>query len=268
MQSGMENRTLSTSSTLVTPDLHAEFLETGYLVLRQFAPLSLTERMLELALRDVAELREPLELEVDVQYPGAPSSRDAPGGKTVRRLRQALARDPVFQEWVSWSPLVQVLQACLGTPVSCPLAHHNCIMTKHPRYSSDTGWHRDLRFWNYAQPELINVWLALGAETPENGCLKLLPGTHRLSFEPDQLDEHKFLRTDHPQNQPLLEQMVLAELEPGDVLLFHAQTFHAASRNRTDQTKYSVVFTFHGPENRPIPGTPSASYPELVLPIA
>lgn len=253
--------------TTLSSDLLSTFREDGYLILRQFAPLEMTERMLEVARRDVAELREPIEFEADVQYPGSPESLSAPGGKTVRRLRQALSRDPVFQEWVGWPPLVSILQTLLGTPVICPLAHHNCVMTKHPRFSSETGWHRDLRYWNFEQPELISVWLALGTETPENGCLKLLPGTQRMSFAADQLDEKQFLRCDHPANAPLLETTVHAELEPGDILLFHAQAFHAATRNYTEHTKYSAVFTFHGPRNRPLPGTGSARFPELVLPV-
>jgi phytanoyl-CoA hydroxylase len=55
-------------------------------------------------------------------------------------------------------------------------------------------------------------------------------------------------------------------LDPGDVLFFHAKLLHAASRNYTSQTKYSAVFTFHGPDNAPLPGTRSAELPELVLP--
>jgi len=257
---------LTFSTQLTDIDLQTQFREEGYLILRDFAPSELTERMRKVSLADVAALREPIEYEVDVKYPGSPESHEAPGGKTARRLRQALSRDPVFSEWVSYPPLVRVLQQLVGTPVSCPLAHHNCVMTKHPRYSSDTGWHRDLRFWNYEQPELVNVWLALGDELPENGCLKLLPGTHRMQFKADQLDEKRFLCTDHPDNLPLLRTTVHAELRRGDILLFHAQTFHAATRNFGEQTKYSAVFTFHGPNNRPVPGSKSASFPELLLP--
>ena len=259
---------LTTGTLSLTADWKAQFQNLGYTIVRDFAPAAMTQRMREVSLRDTAEFREPLELEVDVQYPGSPVSLDAPGGKTVRRLRQALLRDPVFLQWITFPPLVQMLQELLGTPITCPLAHHNCIMTKHPRFSSETGWHRDLRFWNFAQPELVNAWLALGDESPENGCLKLLPGTHRMTFAADQLDEHRFLRDDHPTNQPLLDSTVMAELHEGDLLLFHAQTFHAATRNYTTETKYSAVFTFHGPDNRPLPGTTSAAHPELILPPA
>ncbi len=147
-----------------------------------------------------------------------------------------------------------------------PLAHHNCIMTKMPSFSSDTGWHQDIRYWSFQRPELVSVWLALGKEYPENGCLRLIPGTHRIDFDRSRLDDSLFLRADHPENQGLLQSEIVAELEPGDVLFFHSRTFHTADRNRSRDPKFSVVFTFRPGDNRPIPGTRSASLPELIVP--
>jgi phytanoyl-CoA hydroxylase len=141
-------------------------------------------------------------------------------------------------------------------------------MTKSPQFSSETGWHQDIRYWSYTRPELVSAWLALGSERPDNGCLQLLPGTHREPISRDRLDVDLFLRPDLPQNQELIRDAVSAELGPGDVLLFHARTFHAAGANHTSETKLSVVFTYRGADNRPLPGSRSASLPELLIPPA
>jgi phytanoyl-CoA hydroxylase len=108
--------------------------------------------------------------------------------------------------------------------------------------------------------------LALNQSNTENGCLRFLPGTHRLTFRTDQLDENKFLRTDLPENQPLLETEIGIDMQPGDVIFFHCKTFHAASRNRSNVARKSVLFTYRPKDNPPIPGTRSASLPELLLP--
>ena len=55
-------------------------------------------------------------------------------------------------------------------------------------------------------------------------------------------------------------------LAAGDVLFFHSRLFHAAGKNRTDEVKYSVVFTFHEGSNGPIPRTRSDHYPSIPLP--
>jgi phytanoyl-CoA hydroxylase len=139
-------------------------------------------------------------------------------------------------------------------------------MTKQPRHSSETGWHQDIRYWSFERPELVSVWLALGREHPENGCLQLVPGTHRQSFDRSRFDDDLFLRGDLPENQALTAGAVNAELDPGDVLFFHCRTFHAAGRNQTDEPKYSLVFTFRPLDNCPLPGSRSASLPELLIP--
>lgn len=237
----------------------------GYAIVRGIAEPRLQAEMRRATFRGLEKLIEPIEYEADVHYPGAPETRDAVGGRTVRRLKQAHSRGPVFTEWIQHPQVVGHLQQLLGPELVCPLAHHNCIMTKSPRFSSETGWHQDIRYWSYETPELVSVWLALGHEHPENGCLHLLPGTHRQSFARDRLDDDLFLREDLPENQELIATAVPALLDPGDVLFFHCRTFHAAGANHTTEVKASVVLTYRAAENRPLPGSRSASLPEMLI---
>jgi phytanoyl-CoA hydroxylase len=74
-----------------------------------------------------------------------------------------------------------------------------------------------------------------------------------------------FLRADLPENRSLIASAVPVDLQAGDVLFFHARTFHAAGQNQTDQLKLSVVFTYRAESNRPLLGTRSASLPEMLI---
>ncbi len=250
--------------TFSSAELEA-FHRDGYIIVRQLASEDLLRRMRDVTLDGLQRRIEPVELEADVQYPGSPDGRDSNGGGTIRRLKQAHGRDYVFTEWLTSPGLIGRLRQLLGPEIVCPLAHHNCIMTKEPRHSSDTGWHQDIRYWSFQRPELVNAWLALGNERPENGCLKVIPGSHRMLYSPEQFDHAIFLRDDIPKNEPLIQSQRHAVLEPGDVLFFHCLTFHAASRNHTTESKQSVVFTFRSADNRPVPGSRSAQAPELLL---
>lgn len=243
-----------------------QFARDGYIIVRQLAAKPQLAQMLAVTRDSLAREIAPVEYEAELHYPGAPQSLNAEGGHTVRRLKQAISRDFCFTEWVTSPALAGRLRQLLGPDVVMPMAHHNCIMTKQPRYSSDTGWHQDIRYWSFERPELVSVWLALTPENAHNGCLYVIPGTHRMKLDPRRYDEASFLRPDLPENQALIAQAVRAELEPGDGLFFHALTFHAASRNHSDATKMSVVFTFRPADNRPIAGSRSASLPELLLP--
>jgi phytanoyl-CoA hydroxylase len=242
-----------------------QFQRDGYAVVRGLVTTETRSRMLQVARADLAARVAPIEYEADTQYPGAPPSRDAPGGRTVRRLLQAYARDPVFSAWATSPALGKHLQPLLGRDVQLSQVHHNCVMTKDPRYSSVTSWHRDIRYWAFERPELVSVWLALGRERLGNGCLLILPGTHAMEFGPEQLDSAQFMRIDLERNRALIETQVAVELDPGDVLFFHCRLFHAAGQNQTAETKYSVVYTYHTADNRPLPGSRSAALPDVPL---
>ncbi len=243
-----------------------QFHRDGFFIVRGLGEPALLETMRDVTRTHLQEPIDPVEFEADVHYPGAPESRAAAGGQTVRRLLMAHARHPVFTQWLCRTGVAGRLSQLMSPPVVMPLAHHNCIMTKQPRYSSRTMWHQDIRFWSFQQPNLVSVWLALGDETVQNGCLSVIPGTHTMQFAPDRFDAGCFLDPTQPQNRELIERSVAVELRPGDALFFHCRAFHAADNNQTDESKYSVVFTFRPFDNPPLPGTRSAALPEMTLP--
>jgi phytanoyl-CoA hydroxylase len=266
MSQEVEPTTIAGKASVFLPDELQQFERDGFVIVKDLADESMRSRMLSVTHEGLERKIGPIEYEAEVEYPGAPASHLHLGGATIRRLKQALSRDYCFTEWVSSPSLNGRLQQLLGPDRVLPLAHHNCIMTKHPRFSSDTNWHQDIRYWSYQRSELISIWLALGTEHAENGCLQLIPGTHRIDFDRRRFDDNLFLRPDLVENQEIIQQAVHATLEPGDVIFFHCRLFHAASRNHGDTTKYSVVFTFRSADNLPTPNSRSASLPELVFP--
>ncbi|MBC7503213.1 MAG: phytanoyl-CoA dioxygenase family protein [Herminiimonas sp.] len=235
-----------------------QFEVQGYLVLRTMVTPATCEQMLAVAAHHSTEAIAPIEYEVDVGYPGAPASPHALGGRTIRRLRGAYERHTCFREWASDPIMAARLKQLFNEDICLTLAHHNCIMTKHPDYGTATGWHRDIRYWSFKRPDLICTWLALGHENGMNGGLKFIPGSHRMHIMPAQLDTLDFLRPDVVENQALFDQGLQLELQSGDVVLFHSGLFHAAGRNASNVIKTSVVFAYHAASNGPIPGTKSA----------
>jgi phytanoyl-CoA hydroxylase len=239
------------------------FHQDGYLIFRNWVAPAACEAMLAVTRQHLNNAVPPLELETEVGYPGAPQSIDALGGRTIRRLRGAYRRDELFQQWAHDAAMVGRLRQLFNEDICLSLAHHNCIMTKHPQFGTATGWHRDIRYWSFARPDLISVWLALGEENEQNGGLKVIPGSHRAAIAPTQLDELDFLRPDAQENQSLFAQGTPLVLHQGDVVFFHSGLFHAAGRNASHEIKSSVVFVYHGKSNQPIAGSKSALAGEI-----
>lgn len=250
----------------VSDDDAARFDRDGYLVRRGFIPSPMTQSLVDLIDHSLHPALAPVEFEADVHYPGAPASKSSPGGRTPRRLLQAYSRDALFQRIAAWPGIVQTLQRLMHSDqVMLSQNHHNCVMTKHPGYSSVTSWHQDIRYWRFDRRELVSTWLALGPETEENGCLMVIPGSHTLDFEPGQFDASLFLRTDHPANDALLASARPVELGCGDLLFFHSRTLHAAGQNQSRTVKRSLVYTYRTADNEPIPETRSAVYEDIPI---
>ncbi|HTN66745.1 MAG TPA: phytanoyl-CoA dioxygenase family protein [Burkholderiaceae bacterium] len=240
-----------------------QFAQQGYLIVRGMASLGACATMRAIAAEHLRAAVAPLEYEAEVGYDGAPASLDAPGGRTARRLRNAWQRHACFRAWGEDAALVGTVRQLLGEAPCLTLAHHNCVMTKHPDFGTATGWHRDIRYWSFARSELISVWLALGPEQASNGGLKFIPGSHRLQIGRERLDDLDFLRPELAQNQALFAQHVAPALQAGDVVFFHSGLFHAAGRNDSDTVKLSLVFAYRGVSNPAQAGSRSAAAGEI-----
>lgn len=271
------------------PLAHAQrqfFAAQGYLIIRQMATPAEVDRIREAAEKHLVDASGPVEYEADVAYSGSPESRDADGGKTIRRLLQAYQRHSSFAEWGTNPILIQPIAQLLDThsfstdiqlrqlqdihdsssdKVLLVQAHHNCVMTKHPQFSSSTMWHQDFRYWRYQENNLVTAWLALTRETARNGCMRLIPGSHAVKLDQSRFDQESFFRTDLSENRALMHQALRAELEPGDVLLFHSGLMHAAGRNQTEQRKLALVFTYRQTSNLPLPDSRSAEVPDIEI---
>jgi phytanoyl-CoA hydroxylase len=237
----------------------------GYVVVPRFVPLAGLAQLNEAARAELAARAEPLEFEADLQYPGAPASRSAAGGETVRRLLDAYARNPMFAEWGTATALREWMEAYFGESTLMSRVHHNCMMTKHPLYGSLTGWHRDIRYWSFEREDLVSVWLALGEERSDNGALWLVPDSHRMAFASDRFDESKFFRADRADNAGIIRTAVSPRLAAGDAVFFHCNTLHSAGKNLSDAVKFSLVYTYYGRSNAPKAGTRSGSKPPVEL---
>ena len=100
----------ATGATQFSPAELASFQRDGFVVAQDLMPDSYLQRMRQITERDLAAHQGDIEYEAQLHYPGAPDSMDSEGGRTIRRLRQAVSRDPVFLQLVKEPFLLQRLQ--------------------------------------------------------------------------------------------------------------------------------------------------------------
>ena len=250
-----------------------QFNKDGFLLLSGFADNELCDTIKDIAKAHLKHKVPPIETELEYvrkskeerEYISDGHAEQFEERITVRRLRQVYHRDIVFKQWMESKKIRPVLKQILGEDPVITIAHHNSIMTKMPQTSTETSWHQDFRYWNFENDNLVSVWLALDAESTENGVLEFIPGSHRMSFKASQFDEKEYFSEAVIENQVLISTKVSHPLHKGDVVLFHCKLLHRANRNTTDEAKISFVYTVKGRSNTAIEGTRSTEYPEIIL---
>ena len=87
----------------------------------------------------------------------------------------------------------------------------------------------------------INIWVALDDMTPENGCLQVMPGSHRHQLDSrtsDDGDSHRQVDVDPLQCLPV-------RMRAGDAVAFSRWTVHGSGPNGTDQPRVAYALQYH-----------------------
>lgn len=147
-----------------------------------------------------------------------------------------LYRDLQAQEPVHRLPFDPALRQLMRTLAGDRVFAHPCriIRTVWPESlggPSAPNVHRDYPNWRI--PDMFTTWIPFRCCPPERGGLCMLQGSHRQDLACTQTlrsTESGWATTDY---------------QPGDVLVFHAYTVHAAPPNRTDVVRLSCDYRWN-----------------------
>lgn len=159
-----------------------------------------------------------------------------------------------FPHWVSDVALSTVhhegIAAVVSAVAGAHLAHWDgrikCMQSMlflKPSGLQGQAWHQDERFIPTRDRSLIGAWIALDDATVENGCLWVLPGSHRPGVlyqtrdhgRPDEFDP-----TDEAYGFDASD-AIPVEVQTGDVVFFNGYLLHRSLKNRSDRTRRALV---------------------------
>ena len=177
--------------------------------------------------------------------PGVGEERRVRGNKVFRLHLVA----PWAARLVRNSRLVAAVKAVLDC--SSLLVWSSDLTVKPPRSSQCFGWHQDCAYAELGPPDkLVTAWVALSDSREENGCVRLLAGSHRAGV----LRHHGEVRTE--QRNLVLGQVVpdpelprdttevLCELRPGEASLHGWRTVHSSQPNTSSQPRLGLAIRF------------------------
>lgn len=139
------------------------------------------------------------------------------------------------------------LEGLMGGTV---LLHHSKLMMKNPRVGSAQWWHQDYAYWPKGRPDMVACMIWLDDATKENGCLQVVPKSHKrglLPHERRQRADGNQLELVEPYFKP--EDVVYCEATAGSILFFHCLLLHGSDPNPSDKPRRAAICEYNSPGN-------------------
>ena len=176
---------------------------------------------------------------------------------SVRKLMGFVGKSPVLTELAEHPRIVSIATALLGPDVKLL---QDMALLKPPFFGSRKTWHQDCPYFTIDPPRVIGLWIALDDATSENGCMHIVPGSHRggpiphrqLQVEGESFEDFGIAsnadpasnagKTEDQDRDPSvdLSTAIPIPLKAGSALVFHGLMVHGTPPNRTPDRRRAV----------------------------
>lgn len=220
--------------------LREAFQVSGYVIVRNFVPEHTARQLKEIAANDKA-LRQ-----------NAYERLDASGRKSKVTLWYEPG-DDVFGRLSCSDRLLADMADCLGGRAEF---FHAKLMQKEARSGGAWEWHQDYGYWyddGFLSDDMASCYVALDPAMRENGCLMVMPGTHKYGrLRHGKVGEQ--VGADMARVEALQEkhETVYVELAAGDAVFFHSNLLHASNPNLSDHSRWGLISSFFRHDNESV----------------
>lgn len=149
--------------------------------------------------------------------------------------------DMSFARFCSTAGILDMVEQLIGPNIAL---WNMSLFGKPARNGKATPWHQDGEYWPIRPLATCSVWVAIDASTSENGCLRVIPGSHRSAS----LARHQHNpSTDLTLNEELLPEEydaqagVNIELERGQISLHDVYLMHGSEPNRSARRRRGMT---------------------------
>jgi ectoine hydroxylase len=177
--------------------------------------------------------------------------KDGEGGQ-VRLSLWNHPGDTLYGMFARCESLVNAAETVLEDEV---YHYHSKMIMKDARTGGAWAWHQDYGYWYQNAvlfPDLTSAFIAVDPATRENGCMQVIRGSHKIGRIEHQLKGDQ-AGADTARVEQILKVLPLdyVEMNPGDVLLFHANLLHRSDQNRSENPRWSMICCYNARHNDP-----------------
>jgi ectoine hydroxylase-related dioxygenase (phytanoyl-CoA dioxygenase family) len=232
---------------MTVADQRAQYAELGYVTFPEMLERSEVD-VLQAALAEL--LAEADEVPDGVEATEVFSfTRSDTGERRVRRIFNPIAHHQAFHDLVFHPRIVDAVEGLIGPNIQL---HHTKLNLKPPASGQARfEWHQDYPFFPHSNYDLVAVAVHIDESTEENGCLRVIPGSHRLGPQ-----VHKF-SADGAFSSQLEDQSVIPDAShwrsvtsrAGGVEMHHCNMLHSSTANRGTKPRSAVIIQYRAADN-------------------
>jgi len=168
-------------------------------------------------------------------------------GEPVKRMGAPALHFPWAYRLATEETVLDAVEQILGPDI---LISGSLVFCKYPHDPAFVAWHQDTFYSNLHLTPSVSAWIALLDSTPENGCMRVVPGSHARGVLP-----HQELNT--PDNLLRRGEEILVRVEDseaidvtlraGEMSLHHNSIIHGSRPNDSDYKRIGFIVRFVTP---------------------
>lgn len=245
---------------ILTQEEWSRFHQDGYLKFRRVATdaqveamRSALDRVIEEELTRGDELKRPPEFSYGHDRKGHAAGA---GARAIHQFVNIWKVCPEYRETIHNPMITAAVRDLMG--VRRIRLWHDQVISKPPGDNKKFDCHHDFYFWPMDRPTMITCWLALDDATVENGCMHVIPGSHRdPRFQPIGCDLSPDI---HLSPRPLgpgepgslyeevrrwnVDRATPVELKAGECMFHHCLNYHLTPQNVTDRQRRAFIIIY------------------------
>jgi len=155
-----------------------------------------------------------------------------------------LAYDTAFLDIAKTTEILRMVSQLIGDDVAL---WNSSFFAKPAKVGTKTPWHQDGEYWPIEPLATCTVWIAIDASTPANGCLQVIPGSHRdRSLAQHQRNTAEGLALPLELDSSTFDESeaVNITLEPGQISLHDVYLFHGSDANSSDHSRRGMTLRY------------------------
>ncbi|MCB0061913.1 MAG: phytanoyl-CoA dioxygenase family protein [Caldilineaceae bacterium] len=158
----------------------------------------------------------------------------------LRRLKNPIEQHAVYDQTMRHPKILSIVAQLIGHGIR---TNGNKLNMKYAQFGSPVEWHQDWSFYPHTNDDLLAVGIAIDPMTLENGCLLVIPGSHKGPVLNHHHSKGFFVgAVTEPNFDPSDAVPIL--LDAGGISIHHVRTLHGSAPNTSANPRRLLLYQY------------------------